>query len=203
MMMAVVLVGCGGGLPILNSGGGSPQLFEFPEIEKAVRENLEQTRGHNPAGQLTDADFEKVTGLYLNYTQVTDSGLKEVAKLQNLKELFLNYTQITDAGLKEVAKMQQLTMLGLSDTKITDAGLVELAELQQLTSLGLDNTQITDAGLKEVAKLQNLEELFLKGTKVTREGVAELKKALPNCFIAHWSSLPPIPPPKLPQIPPQ
>ena len=37
--------------------------------------------------------------------------------------------QITDAGLKEVAKLQKLTTLDLMGTKITDAGLKELAKL--------------------------------------------------------------------------
>ena len=36
------------------------------------------------------------------------------------------YTQITDAGLKDIAKMQQLTEINLSDTKITKAGAAEL-----------------------------------------------------------------------------
>jgi hypothetical protein len=38
----------------------------------------------------------------------------------------LDNTKITDAGLKEVAKLQQLTFLGLSDTQVTDAGVAEL-----------------------------------------------------------------------------
>jgi len=40
--------------------------------------------------------------------------------------LDLMYSDITDAGLKEVAKLQQLTSLDLSDTQITDAGMAEL-----------------------------------------------------------------------------
>ena len=43
-------------------------------------------------------------------TKVTDEGLKEVAKLQNLEELDLENTQITDEGLKEVAKLQRLVL---------------------------------------------------------------------------------------------
>ena len=34
--------------------------------------------------------------------------------------------QITDAGLKEVARMRQLETLVLTDTKVTKAGLVQL-----------------------------------------------------------------------------
>jgi hypothetical protein len=35
-------------------------------------------------------------------------------------------SQITDVGLKEVAKLQKLTVLDLSECKITDAGVAEL-----------------------------------------------------------------------------
>jgi len=49
-----------------------------------------------------------------------------MAKLKQLEYLFLNQTQITDTGLKDVAKLQNLEGLGLSDTLITKAGAAEL-----------------------------------------------------------------------------
>ena len=63
--------------------------------------------------------------------------------------------QITDEGLKEVAKLQKLNHLSLAYNKITDEGLKEVAKLEELDELCCAN-QITDAGLKEVAKLQKL-----------------------------------------------
>ena len=71
------------------------------------------------------AKLQKLTNLSLP-TQITDAGLKEVAKLQNLEELNLFRTKITDAGLKEVAKLQQLTRLNLQGTKIFNAAVAEL-----------------------------------------------------------------------------
>ena len=54
-------------------------------------------------------------------TQITDEGIKEVAKLQNLKQCFGLYdTQITDAGLKDMARLQNLEVLYLEGTEITD-----------------------------------------------------------------------------------
>ena len=170
----VVLVGCGKDTPETSqTAEAEPQiaskrtpepesappadekLIADPFVEKAVRKSLEK-----PEGELTVADLEKVTSLRLPFRQITDVGLKEVAKLQNLQELYLP-SQITDEGLKEVAKLQNLTGLNLMACK-----------------------QITDAGLKEVAKLQKLERLSLLGTKITDAGVAELRKALPKCFIS-------------------
>ena len=172
IMAAVVLVGCSKDTPETSqTAEAEPQiaskrtpepesappadekLIADPFVEKAVRKSLEK-----PEGELTVADLEKVTGLELGGTQITDAGLKDLAKFQNLKDLGLGGTQITDEGLKEVAKLEKLSSLRLSSTKITDEGLKELAKLQQLKTLYLPN-------------------------KVTKASVAELKKALPNCRI--------------------
>ena len=185
MMVAVMLVGC----ETTKVDPKAPANIADPIFEERVRKSLKK-----PEGDLTEADLEKVTLLFLTGPKITDAGLRELAKLQNLTHLNLESTKITDAGLKEVAKLQNLTWLGLDATKVTDAGLKELAKLQKLRWLGLRHTQITDQGLKEVAKLQNLIFLSLNGTKVTKEGAAELKKALPNCKINFVvTSLKPVP----------
>ncbi len=154
MMAAVVLVGCSNDTRKAAPDPADEKLITDPIVEKAVRKKLEK-----PTGELNGADFEKVTDLKLDRTQITDSGLKELTNMRNLTEI------------------------GLQDTKITDSGLKELTKLQKLTTLGLSDTKITDEGLKEVAKLQELALLTLRGPQVTKAGVAELKKALPNCRI--------------------
>ena len=146
MIAAVLVVG--------QSVVADEKLIADPIVEKAVRKKLKK-----PEGKLTEADLGNVIELILTDTQITDEGLKEMAKLQRLETLQLSYTRITDAGIKEVAKSQQLGSLFLTDT------------------------QITDAGIKDVAKLQKLKMLRIRGTKVTKVGVAELKEALPNCII--------------------
>ena len=75
---------------------------------------------------LTEPDLEKVTIVYLRDTQITDEGLKEAAKLQQLECLWLDNTQITDAGLKELTKLVKLHEVTLSGTKVTEAGVAEL-----------------------------------------------------------------------------
>ena len=146
MMVAVVLVE--------QSVVANDKLIADPIVEKAIRLQYKK-----PEGNITKADLENVYELNLGDTQITDAGLKDVAKLQNLEELVLENTQITDEGLKEVAKLQKLEQLLLS------------------------YTEITDAGLKDVARLQKLIKLVFWSTKVTKAGVAEFKKALPDCQI--------------------
>ena len=172
MMAAVVLVGCGefregfkkgvdrqkkaaeATNPPQQTKAKSAKLIADPIVEKAIRRRLKK-----PTGELTKADLIKVTFVVFEFTKLTDAGLKEVSKLQNLEKLSLP-KQITDEGLKEVAQLQKLTYLHLTFCdQISDAGLKELAKLKKLKFLSLVNTQVTDAG------------------------VAELRKALPNCRI--------------------
>ena len=127
-------------------------------VEKHIREFLDK-----PAGDLTEADLEEITGLGFGGSEITDIGLKEVAECKNLTRLVLKFTNITDEGLKEVAK------------------------LKNLTRLDLINTRITDAGLKEIAKLEKLTELSLYRNRITKAQIDELQKALPNCEISHNS----------------
>ena len=140
LMMAAVLVGCSKDTPETSQAvEAEPQvaskptpeptpvspadekLIADPIVEKAIRESLKKFEG-----QLTETDLGKVTSLNFNFNKITDEGIKEVAKLQQLEWLFLEKTQITDKGLKEVAKLQKLTILNLYDTKTTKAGVAEL-----------------------------------------------------------------------------
>jgi hypothetical protein len=115
MIAAAVLVG-----QSVQSADEKP-LIANPIVEKAIRKSLKK-----PTGELIKADLAKATYLDLSFTQITDAGLGDVAKLQQLTTLHLGNTKITDADLTEVAKLQQLTFLGLNDTQVTDAGVAEL-----------------------------------------------------------------------------
>ena len=140
MMAAVVLVGCSNETPETSQAAeAEPQvatkptpeptpvspadekLIADPFVERWVRGKLGK-----PEGELTEADLAKITSLFLDESQITDEGLKEVAKLQNLNLLSLERTQITDEGLKEVAKLQNLKKLYLPATQATKAGVTEL-----------------------------------------------------------------------------
>ena len=171
-------------------------------VEAAVRKQLKK-----PEGELTPTDLLEVRVLHLHNTQITDDGLKEVAKLEQLIELDLfgsnqltdhglqeltnlKYLetlglpgQITDEGLKQITEFNQLTTLGLKEcSQITDAGLSELPKLNRLSSLWLP-PHITDASLKEIIKLKQLELLVLSGTKISATGISEVLKVLPKCNI--------------------
>jgi hypothetical protein len=90
--------------------------------------------------------------LRLADTSITNKGLAELAgfALHELSTLNLEKTQVTDAGMKEVAKFKQLEKLYLRDTNVTDEGLIELANLNQLEFLGLKGTKVTKAGITQL-----------------------------------------------------
>ena len=57
-----------------------------------------------PPMKLTKGEVEKVTDLIVGGTQITDAGLKEEAKLQQLTQLDLGCTKITKEGVTELKK---------------------------------------------------------------------------------------------------
>jgi hypothetical protein len=94
-----------------------------------------------------------------------------------------NGSNVTDTDLKHLEDLPQIRSLGLSKTQITDAALANLKGLTRLNWLRLQNTQITDAGLAHLRNLTQLQHVNLRGTKVTEIGVRKLKQELPNCFV--------------------
>ena len=102
------------------------QSLEVLEASRAVPAFKPKARAWKPGVLESLPAPETAFGLDLMHPGITDAGLKEVAKLQQLSSLNLSFTKITDGGLKEVAKLQQFTILNLRGTQITDAGVAEL-----------------------------------------------------------------------------
>jgi Leucine-rich repeat (LRR) protein len=129
ILIGLLVVGCGTTKQPTNTNQGNntktksskavPANIVDPIVEKAIRESLKK-----PKEILTSIDIGEVEALYLHGTQITDAGLKEVAKLQNLNTLVLDNTQITKYGLthlvRGIKQYQRLTFLSLRNTKVTD-----------------------------------------------------------------------------------
>ena len=124
-----------------------------------------------------------------------DKGLKEIPKLKKLGNLRLFGTQITDAGLKELVKRQQLTTLPSEIGQLTNlTGLSlhgvqfttlpsEIGKLTKLTELQIEKNPLTDTDLEHLKPLKSLKRLDVRDTKVTIAGVEAFRKALPNCEV--------------------
>jgi hypothetical protein len=120
---------------------------------------------------------------------VTDDHLDGLSAFDRLDGLYLYSTRVTDAGLERVRGQTHLRLLWLQGTRVTDSGLVHLARLANLEELYLEDCRVTDDGLEHLKGLARLKKLSLARTGVSAAGVERLKQALPNCEV-----IPPGPP---------
>jgi hypothetical protein len=127
--------------------------------------------------------FDKVVKADLTVKSVSDSTLRHVAALDNLKALWLGNSRITDDGLAYLRGMNRLEQLWLGNTRVTDVGLVHLGSLRSLRDLSIGNTRVSDAGLVHLRGLRSLQQLSLGNTRVTDAGAADLKRVLPSLKI--------------------
>jgi Leucine-rich repeat (LRR) protein len=131
--------------------------------------------------KLTDAGlkelerFDDLKSLALYNTDLGDGQMKLLARLTSLEYLDISHTKVTDAGLRELSTLKRLRSLCLNDTEITDQGLEDLAAFTELKFLHLTRTMVTDEGVKHLAKLNALERLALNGAKVTGAGLGDLE----------------------------
>jgi Leucine rich repeat len=94
--------------------------------------------------------------------QMTDALLAEVARVETLTALGLSgCKEVTDDGVRHLARLPALQHLDLSGTSITDAGLQVLRDLPRLRTLSLAWTRVTDEGIGVLAHCDELEHVNL------------------------------------------
>ncbi len=113
-------------------------------------------------------------------TNTTDTGLKHLGQLQNLRWLRLRTGRFWGPGLRELEKSPRLERLCLwGETGITDRLVSYIEGLTRLKSLTLwgTSTPLTDASLASIGKLTSLEELYFIriARDFTESGWAHLK----------------------------
>lgn len=184
----------------------NPEISRLNSLDDDVSLSLDGTDTTDKALAYLEG-LEKLAGLELAYTKVTDAGIPHLAKinhlwrldlngtnvtdkglaclegLTNLRDLALASTNITDAGIPYLRKFHYVYTLNLAGTRITDDGLAHLEGCANLYFLDLGSTSVTDRGIPHLARVYNLQHLNLAGTKVTDGGVKALRRALPKCGI--------------------
>ncbi len=93
--------------------------------------------------------------------------------------LDLAWTEITEDGLKDLARFKQLQALDLRGCRLAEAELAKgLAPHTQLRSLSLASAEVPNGVLKTIGQLKELRTLNLGGAwKLTDAGVKELSGA--------------------------
>jgi hypothetical protein len=119
---------------------------------------------------------DRVWGLCLVETSVTDAGLRHLAGLPHINNLTLGSAHPRPGATA-------------APNRITDAGLVHLKGLTSLQNLQLGGLPITDAGLDAIKDLPKLGELYLERTRVQGLGLGRLK-SLPMLAVVHLDGSP-------------
>jgi hypothetical protein len=131
---------------------------------------------------------DRVWGLGLVNTSVTNAGLRHLASLPNIHDLALGSsdpipgsarlpTQITDAGLVHLKDLTTLRGLHLGDLPVTDAGLDAIKDLPNLGGLYLWGTKVQGTGLGRLKSLPGLAVLYLDRSAITEEALSHLTGA--------------------------
>jgi hypothetical protein len=134
--------------------------------------------------KLTDQDFGQIGRLVHLKTLDVNKGLNDdrLAQLANLAELeYLqtNLAQITDDGMKPLARLKSLRNLKLfhPGAAFSGKGLAHVAELPHLERLTVAGSlAFNDDGMAAVAKLSHLQEFRTWHAGATQEGVKKLKE---------------------------
>ncbi|MEI8371960.1 MAG: HEAT repeat domain-containing protein [Planctomycetota bacterium] len=109
-------------------------------------------------GVLALAELGNLRTLTLSGTTITDKALEGFASgplRRSIRLLRLDYTAITNAGLKFLEGASELQSLSISHTHVTDAGLVSLRGMKSLDTLAADGTAVSREGTLDLKQRQS------------------------------------------------
>ncbi len=118
---------------------------------------------------------ERIAWLNLAKSQVTDEGMKTVAKMPALEKLHLDRTSITDSGVAHLAGLRQLSYLNLYDTQVTDQIFAVLPTMPALKKLFVWQTEVDPKAARQFEKSVNLE--INTGIDLKEAAIQEAAKA--------------------------
>ena len=153
------------------------ELFWKPrEPLQVTDDDLKQLEKQVSSGD--NAAMDKQLSLFLCGTAVTGEGLKYLKGWQ-CKEIYLDQTKLTDDGLKQLNRLENLTKLHLVENNITDKGLAALSPSSIISHIVLARCpSITDKGIETLANsFPNLIELGIGSTGATGSCLDSLAKS--------------------------
>jgi hypothetical protein len=103
---------------------------------------------------MADANGDFEVRLHGNGIRVDDRICNQIVVLQETKKLSITQAQITDRGVADIAKLQNVVFLNLNGcTAITDQSVPILGQMVGLKELWLSQTGITSAGVQSLRML--------------------------------------------------
>ena len=106
--------------------------------------------------------------------KATDDGLVHLQELQNLRELWLDFIPFTDAGVVHLKNLTKLRVLRFYQARITDKGMESMRGMLDLEDLQLGDSLVTDRSMPIIGKMTKLKTLDLRA-RVTDKGLVHLQ----------------------------
>ncbi len=122
------------------------------------------------------AGTESINNMDLNFAPVTDEGIKNLAKLQNLATINFASTRITEVGFAVTQELPKLRSLNLTNCNVSAGMLETLGRLENLEELSFERTQVGDSALAAIQNMAHLKSLNLTGTQISDNGFKYLDK---------------------------
>ncbi len=107
---------------------------------------------------------------------LSNEGMRELAKFNTICRLELVGSQVTDVGLAHLKGLTELTQLTLMNNEIDGSGLGSLKALKHLCSLKVGGGDLTDRGMAGLGELTHLERLRIDSNNVSEVGFSHLRK---------------------------
>ncbi len=130
----------------------------------------------NGTGFASLADLPHLNVLTLVCPELTDEGLAEISKLQNIEQLMLQEIKnITPAGIGALSGMTRLKKLDLIGSGLDGDDFAFLANMKNLRSLGLfGDLDLGDAEATHIAGLEKLRSVTAPGSGLGDQGFRAL-----------------------------
>lgn len=135
---------------------------------------------HSPVFEADNDGF--ITEVRLFSGDVDDETMRIAGSFDRLRHLeIVCGKEVTDEGMRSLAKLRALEILKLPMTRISNEGSKYLLGFAQLAVLDLSGSQISDDAASTLAPLRSLTELNLSCSRARNRKVWE--RALPGCRI--------------------
>jgi hypothetical protein len=129
------------------------------------------------------AKLTRLEHLRIRGGSIGDEGLKAIATMPNLRVLNLPQGQFTDTGLAQLKAVPKLQMIRIGSLQVTDLGIAALKDFPSLRQVHLIDIPITDRGLADLQSIPKLESLYLDGANISDDAVDDLFKNRPDLHI--------------------
>ncbi|MES2793077.1 MAG: hypothetical protein V4719_25925 [Planctomycetota bacterium] len=157
-------------LPFDFAPGDIPKLLQLTHVTHLRCED----EGITDSVVKAIAKLPELRELGFYHAGITGASLQDLRPLKKLTSLSVTWTNIGDTGAQHIGSLTGLTSLRLSLSEITDKGMESLANLKQLNTLDLSSDSITDKGLEHIQFLKQLSDLDLSSHKITDAGLRHL-----------------------------